>query len=65
MGIHKDHQVKVLMTTALDDETAIAQSFEERCDAYLVKPIYKKKLLEEVQLLGLISGKNTDSAKER
>ncbi len=53
-GINKNDRVKIIMTTALDDGVNISQSFEEQCDAYITKPIGKKKLLDEVLALGLI-----------
>jgi len=46
--------VKVIMTTALGDSKNIMGSFREGCEAYIVKPIRKEKLLEEMENLGLI-----------
>ncbi len=46
--------VKVIMTTALGDSKNIIQSFREQCEAYIVKPIDKNKLLNEIKLLGLL-----------
>jgi len=34
----------IIMTTALDDGKNIIDSFKSQCDAYIVKPIKKKKL---------------------
>ena len=53
-GIHGLDGVKVIMTTALDDSKNVMGSFREGCEAYIVKPIEKKKLLEEMEKLGLI-----------
>ena len=47
--------VKVIMTTALDDSKNVMESFREGCEAYLVKPVERKKLLAEIEKLGLIS----------
>ncbi len=44
----------VLMTTALSDKDNVLEAFREECDGYLIKPIDKSKLLEEVRKLGLI-----------
>lgn len=47
--------VKVIMTTALDDSTTIFGSFREGCEAYVVKPIAKDKLMAEIDKLGLLA----------
>jgi len=44
---------KIIMTTALHDIKNVATAYKELCDAYLVKPIDKAKLLETLQQLGL------------
>ncbi len=46
--------VKIIMVTALDDNKSIMQSFREQCEGYIVKPIDKNKLLNEIRLLGLL-----------
>lgn len=45
---------KILMTTALDDPRNVIDSFKGLCDGYLVKPIRKARLLEELGKLGLV-----------
>jgi two-component system chemotaxis response regulator CheY len=42
------------MTTALSDSGNVIDSFMYKCDAYLIKPIDKKKLLGEISGLGLM-----------
>lgn len=54
-GYQDEEKVKVIMTTALDDPEAVIDSYEEGATAYLVKPITKKKLFEELLRLGLIN----------
>lgn len=55
MGIPQTLEVKVIMTTALDDpQTVIKSYYKGGATAYLVKPISKQKLLFEMRLLGLI-----------
>jgi two-component system chemotaxis response regulator CheY len=44
---------KVVMTTCLDDNLHIMDSFREQCDAYIVKPIGGAKLMEQLAILGL------------
>ncbi|MFP5212638.1 MAG: response regulator [Acidobacteriota bacterium] len=45
--------VKVVMTTALHDSTNILQAFRSQCEAYLIKPIDRLKLVEQLRNLGL------------
>jgi two-component system chemotaxis response regulator CheY len=48
-------EVKILMTTALDDPKTVFDSFyQDGATAYLVKPISKQKLLRELRALGLV-----------
>jgi two-component system chemotaxis response regulator CheY len=54
LGIKDDEKVKVIMTTALDDAESVVESYQEGATAYLVKPITKKKLVEELLRLDLI-----------
>ncbi len=46
--------VKVIMTTALGDPKNVMGAFREGCEAYIVKPDKKDKLLEEMKNLSLI-----------
>ena len=55
LGYQDEDKVKVIMTTALDDAEAVVESYKEGATAYLVKPITKKKLVEELLRLGLIN----------
>lgn len=52
-GINRDKQSKIIMTTALDDYDNISKSYWEFCDAYLVKPIEKEKLISLLKELKL------------
>ena len=45
---------KVIMTTAVDSPSSVAEAKSLRCDGYLLKPIRKMKLMEELQRLELI-----------
>ena len=54
-GIPEEEGVKVIMTTALNDADVIMDSFNARCDSYMVKPIRKDKLFEEIENLGLLT----------
>ncbi|MHC4425093.1 MAG: response regulator [Planctomycetota bacterium] len=54
-GIAGSDSVKVIMTTALGDSGNAMGAFRTGCEAYIVKPIEKYKLLEETEKLGLIN----------
>ena len=45
---------KIIMTTALSDPKNVVEAFSGLADAYLVKPIDKARLLEELRKLKLI-----------
>lgn len=54
MGLPMSREVKVIMTTALDDPKNVVESFYKGgATAYITKPIDKKKLLDEIRGLGL------------
>jgi len=46
--------VKVIMTTALGDSKNIFSAFRAGCEGYIIKPLDKKKLVNELKKLGLI-----------
>lgn len=54
-GILSSDGVKIVMTTALDDPQNVISAYQNLCDTYIIKPIQKKKLLEVLQKLRLIS----------
>lgn len=53
-GIFSTDGAKVIMTTALSDLKSISTAFKGLCDAYLIKPVDKAKLLEHLRALSLI-----------
>jgi two-component system, chemotaxis family, chemotaxis protein CheY len=48
------HRAKVVMTTGLGDRANVEEAIQEHCDYFLVKPIEKVTLLQELQKLALI-----------
>ena len=46
--------VKVIMITALNDRHNILEAFRSQCEGYIVKPITKDKVMEQLQFLGFI-----------
>ncbi len=54
-GVPSAREVKVIMTSALDDVKNVTQSFfQGGATAYLVKPIEREKVLAEMHKLGAI-----------
>jgi two-component system chemotaxis response regulator CheY len=53
-GVKDDFQVKIIMTSVLQDEATIFGSYYEGCEHYLVKPILKTDLMQKIKDLGLI-----------
>ncbi|MGB7569640.1 MAG: response regulator [Chitinivibrionales bacterium] len=45
--------VKIIMITALGDNKNIMQAFRHQCEGYIVKPIRKNKVQEQLKALGL------------
>lgn len=54
MGLQVGEGAKIIMTTALKDSGSIFSAFDGLCDAYLVKPVDKTKLLEYLRAFNLI-----------
>ncbi len=51
-GIAAENNVKVIMTSALEDQENVALAYNNSCDGYVVKPIEKRKFLEKLQEIG-------------
>lgn len=57
MGLEDTDQVKVIMTTALGDPKNVFDAlYKGGANSYMVKPIDKQKLLDEIKSLGLLQG---------
>ncbi len=54
-GVLLGDGVKIIMTSALSDKQNVLTAFNELCDAYLVKPINKRKLIGHLKELNLIA----------
>lgn len=52
-GIAAPDHVKIVMTTSLADRTNVIQASQYHCDCYLLKPLSKAKLLQELRNLRL------------
>ena len=53
-GVGIADAVRIVMTTVNDTSRNIIGAYKEGCEAYIVKPVAREKLLEEVRRLGLI-----------
>lgn len=53
-GILLGEGVKIIMTTAESGSKAILQAFNQLCEGYIVKPIVKDNLFDQIKKLGLI-----------
>ncbi len=53
-GIMVGKGVRIIMATSHADSKNILESFNELCDAYLIKPIQVHKLISELKKLELI-----------
>jgi two-component system chemotaxis response regulator CheY len=45
--------VKIIMTTAMDNAKNVLGAFRSQCDAYILKPVDKDKLLKMVHSFGI------------
>jgi len=53
--IKSGEKVKVIMTTALEDQKNVTEAFlRGEAASYIVKPINKRKLIREIRKLGII-----------
>lgn len=53
-GIQGLDRARVIMATGSSDPKDVRAAFHSECDAYLVKPIQKPKLMEQLKALGLL-----------
>jgi two-component system chemotaxis response regulator CheY len=53
-GIMSTDGATIIMTTALNDMKNVSNAYQSLCDGYLVKPISKKQLHQQLQKLELI-----------
>ena len=55
LGIRGLDGVKIIMTTAVDSKQSILNTFRQGCESYIIKPIGKNKLYDELQQLELLT----------
>jgi len=54
-GIVTLNRAKIVMVTSLGDSENVTTAFREQCEAYIIKPIIKKDLVQILKNIGLIS----------
>ena len=54
-GVSSTKGVKVIMITALNELASVKEAYLSLCDGYLVKPIKKESLLDELRKMKLIA----------
>ncbi|HSQ41276.1 MAG TPA: response regulator [Fibrobacteraceae bacterium] len=45
---------RILMVTGVDDRKTVFESFRKNCDGYLIKPVGREQLVEQLKTLGLL-----------
>lgn len=53
-GVKSERRSKVFMITASDDPVNLKQAFGHQCDGYILKPVRKTILYEELKKIGFI-----------
>lgn len=59
--IEREHQIeridrtKIIMTTVAKDDADVQKAFLSGCDAYIIKPERKERILNEIRNFGLIA----------
>ncbi len=53
-GLERSEEAKVIMLTGVEDAKSVLESYKEGATAYLVKPVKKDQLIEEIRSFGLI-----------
>ncbi|MFH7318984.1 response regulator [Desulfurivibrio sp. D14AmB] len=54
LGLSGDDRSRIFMTTGLSEKGKVLEAARSGCDAYLIKPITKARILEEMVKVGLV-----------
>jgi len=49
-GINKNNQVRIVMTSAVDQQSDIMKAYESGCDSYMIRPDRKKSIYSLILL---------------
>ncbi len=58
LGLRGPKEVKIIMTTTVCDTSNVMGALQDGATSYIIKPIEKQKITEELLRLGLIEQKN-------
>ena len=53
-GISRANRVRIIMSSAVDQESDIMKAYANGCDSYMIRPDRKERLMEEIQSFGLL-----------
>jgi two-component system chemotaxis response regulator CheY len=51
-GLNPETRSKIIMTSAVSDKNYVIAAVQADCDAYLLKPVKKDRLFDEIRKLG-------------
>lgn len=54
MGVVSSNSVKIIMVSSESDVDIILSSYNDKCDAYVTKPITKSIIIDKIKYLGLL-----------
>ena len=54
LGINQKDCVRIIMSSAVDEQSDILEAYANGCDSYMIRPHRKENLVEEIQNLGLL-----------
>lgn len=57
-GVSEKNAAKIFMVTALSDKENVVTAAKFSCDAFLIKPLSKPKILERMEAVGLLEEGN-------
>lgn len=55
LGVRSSSAARIVMTTSLGDYKNVMKAYGSLCDGYLVKPVDRQRLVEELKKMKLIS----------
>jgi two-component system chemotaxis response regulator CheY len=53
-GLDPENRSKIIMTTAVSDKSYVLSAAQANCDGFLVKPINRERLFDEIRKHGLV-----------
>ena len=53
-GISQNDHVRIIMTSAVDQQSDILKAYANGCDSYMIRPDRKERLIKEMRNFGLL-----------